>query len=747
MPDRLTDIQTAIAQLRALNMPVPPELQREYETLTVQTNTIAHNSGAGAIAASGGVAAANQGVAVGGNVDQLHIHNPPQSSNPPFLHSSIPHQPTFFGRTKELATIADAIAPEARTWGALIDGPGGIGKTALAIRAAHCAPAEHFTHKIFLSAKVRELTPQGEEKLEDFMLPNYIALLTELARELKEEGIAKLPENERANAVRRALGDKRALLVIDNLETFPDAERLRLFQFLGRLPAGCKAIVTSRRRTDLDVRTVRLDRLEQADALALLDDLATRNRYLRAATSAERQTLYEITNGNPLLMRWTAGQLGRRGSACATVPEACEYLKHAPRDNDPLEYIFGDLLDTFTASETAVLAALTHFTQPAKTKWVAELADLAEPQAQTALEDLADRALLVSDSEAQTFLLPLLAAQFLRAKRPDIVVQMSNRLIKRALAIAAKSSKSLNLSNVLDRFRNLLQGQNAQSNPIESLEAGWPTISAALPLLVNGDNARLQPFCDEIIEFLNFSGHWDEWLWLSEQAEEKARASKDFDNAGWRAFHAGMVYYLRGQSVPVLTCADRAAAHWEQANAGAREKSMAIRLRGLGYGLNKDYPSAIAAYQQSLALRRTLSTESEDFSVALNDLAGAEQLSGDYTAAERHYAEALRIAKKTNDREGVTLYIGNLAGLALNREDWPTTERLAREALPLAEAIGRQELVASNCGRIAKALARQGQPHAGLPYARRAVEIYTKLRIDPETMEKAQAVLRECEGG
>jgi hypothetical protein len=39
-------------------------------------------------------------------------------------------KPFFFGREKELQSIAEAISPEARTWGALIDGPGGIGKTA-----------------------------------------------------------------------------------------------------------------------------------------------------------------------------------------------------------------------------------------------------------------------------------------------------------------------------------------------------------------------------------------------------------------------------------------------------------------------------------------------------------------------------------------------------------------------------------------------------------------------------------------
>src|SRR5215207_1244464 len=61
--------------------------------------------------------------------------------------STLPHQPYFFGRERELAIIADAISPDSRTWGALIDGPGGIGKTALAIRAAHLAPPTFFERK------------------------------------------------------------------------------------------------------------------------------------------------------------------------------------------------------------------------------------------------------------------------------------------------------------------------------------------------------------------------------------------------------------------------------------------------------------------------------------------------------------------------------------------------------------------------------------------------------------------------
>ena len=103
------------------------------------------------------------------------------------------------------------------------------------------------------------------------MLPNYMTLLVELARELGDDAIAKIDPNLRANEVRRLLADKHALIIIDNLETFDEkTERPRVFQFLGRLPRSCKAIVTSRRRIDTPAEIIRLDKLERADALELI---------------------------------------------------------------------------------------------------------------------------------------------------------------------------------------------------------------------------------------------------------------------------------------------------------------------------------------------------------------------------------------------------------------------------------------------------------------------------------------------
>ena len=72
---------------------------------------------------------------------------------PTLRKAELPNQPYFFGREDELETIKDALAPENRSWGALIDGPGGIGKTALAIRAGHLAPEGNFKTKFFSRLK------------------------------------------------------------------------------------------------------------------------------------------------------------------------------------------------------------------------------------------------------------------------------------------------------------------------------------------------------------------------------------------------------------------------------------------------------------------------------------------------------------------------------------------------------------------------------------------------------------------
>lgn len=641
-------------------------------------------------------------------------------------HTSIPNnlprlQP-FFGRESELAQIREALDPDNRTWGALIDGPGGMGKTSLAIRAAYDCPPEQFKSIVFVSVKNRELDDDGVRELGVFVLPGFLEMLNELSRELGRADITKAPEDERIRLLLDALRDEQALLILDNLESLPKSDRDRLFTFVKRLPQGCKAILTSRRRIGSGSEELILKKISQEAALETLADLAKRNDLLKKTKKKERIALYKQTTGNPLLLRWVAGQLGR--GSCRTFNDALAFLRSCPDDNDPLEFVFGDLVNEFTGDETKVLCALTYFTLPAKVEHIATVACCDEESAETALRSLANRSLVVPDTEETAFALVPLVADFLRRQKPEVVAATGDRLEERAYALVVENGY-----NNFDNF--------------PMLDAAWPTVAAALPRFLAGPNDRLQTVCNALQHFLNFTGRWDERLALSRDAEDKAVAAKDFSEAGWRAYDAGSVYYLRGQSAEVLACADRAENHWRDAQVGAREHAVAIRLRGKGHQLARDYPAAVTALSEAVKLDRTLNSESVDVATGLNDLAGAERLSGDLNAAERDFREALRIARTVDYREGVAYMTGNLAQLELDREDWPSAEALAREALTLAQNVGRKELIAYNCFRLARALVQQGRKAEALPYARRAVEIFTALRH--LGLEVGHQILAECE--
>ena len=278
---------------------------------------------------------------------------PPKSSIP----NNLPRLQSFFGRIEELKQIREALDPENRTWGALIDGPGGMGKTSLAVRAAYDCPAGQFQRIIFLSAKDPEMDDDGVRPLTGFILPGFLEMLNELARELGQPEIPKAPEDQRIRLLLDALRPAQALLILDNLESLPKSDRDQLFNFVKRLPQGCKAILTSRRRIGSGSELLILEKLDQIAALATLADLARHNKLLAKTSNAERIALYTQTGGNPLLLRWVAGQLGR--GSCRTFTDAMRFLRTCPPENDPLEFIFGDLVEEFTREETGALCALT----------------------------------------------------------------------------------------------------------------------------------------------------------------------------------------------------------------------------------------------------------------------------------------------------------------------------------------------------------------------------------------------------
>jgi tetratricopeptide (TPR) repeat protein len=638
--------------------------------------------------------------------------------------TSIPHnlpslQP-FFGREEELQKIADALDPESRTWGALIDGPGGMGKTSLAVRAAYAAPPDAFERIVFVSLKSRELDDDGVRDLSGFLISGLVELLNELARELGHANITKAPDDQRPRMLLDALRGTRTLLILDNLESLLKPERDIVFTFVKKLPSECKAILTSRGRIGSAAEELILEKLSVGAALATLAKLAETNSILAKTSEAERLTLYRETGGNPLLLRWTAGQIGR--GSCIRFTDAIFYLRSCPEGNDPLEFIFGDLVEDFTETETRALCALTYFTLPAKVEHIAELAECPQAEVDPALRSLINRSLVVPSDELKTFALVPLVADFLRKKRPEVVAETGDRLDKCAYALVVENGYRRHERFIL-------------------LEAGWPTVAAAMPRFLAGPNNQLQVIADALSYVLEFNGRWDELLAFSTDAEKRAVGARDFLNAGWQAFRAGWVHFLRKQSPETLACADRAESHWAKAKSGVHERASVFRLRGMGYQLAKSYEEAITAYAKALDLWRNLGDD-KSISSVLSDLADVQKFSGNLDDAERDYREALRIAKRIDFREGLANFTGNLAALALDRNDWSSAEVLARESLSLSEEIGRQQLIASNCRRLAKALVRQGKNMDGVPLAQRAVDIFSQLN-SPDLAD-ALGILEEC---
>ncbi len=179
---------------------------------------------------------------------------------------------------------------------AVVNGAGGLGKTTLAVHAAHQVASEFPDGQLYvdlLGASPQAATP-GEV----------------LARFLRDLGIEgdKIParDDERATLYRSALTGRRVLVLLDNAK---DAAQVRPL-----LPgsSSCAVLVTTRNRTsDLaSMRFVDLDVLEDTEALALFSRIVGEER-AAAEPDATAEVLVACA-GLPLAIRICAARLAKR---------------------------------------------------------------------------------------------------------------------------------------------------------------------------------------------------------------------------------------------------------------------------------------------------------------------------------------------------------------------------------------------------------------------------------------------------
>jgi DNA-binding SARP family transcriptional activator len=208
----------------------------------------------------------------------------------------------FTGRVPELSTLLKLARPARADVAetvviSSIGGMGGVGKTALALHAAHRLRTEFPDGQLFLD--LRGFTPgvqpvDAQEALDRLLRSLGVPAQT-VPREL----------DERAALYRHLLADTRTLIMLDNAA---DAAQVRPL-----LPgyAGCMVVVTSRRRlTDLDdAYLVDLDVLDEQEAVELLDKVAGQGRI--PAGHPELGRLVELCGRLPLAIRIIGSRLRR----------------------------------------------------------------------------------------------------------------------------------------------------------------------------------------------------------------------------------------------------------------------------------------------------------------------------------------------------------------------------------------------------------------------------------------------------
>ncbi|GAA2793157.1 AfsR/SARP family transcriptional regulator [Crossiella cryophila] len=210
---------------------------------------------------------------------------------------------SFAGRTADLAAL-DALLPEpgcsAPRTIALV-GPGGIGKTALAVHWAHRVRAGFPDGQLFVD--LRGYDPVSSVSIEQTLTACLRALGVSAQR-------VPVTLDEQVALYRSLLAGKRVLLVLDNVANAGQVRPL--------LPpgSGCVALVTS--RSDLrsltvlnDARVRYLDVLTAEDSHDLLAELC--GPELLAAEPADARLLAALCGHLPLALRIAAANLhGRR---------------------------------------------------------------------------------------------------------------------------------------------------------------------------------------------------------------------------------------------------------------------------------------------------------------------------------------------------------------------------------------------------------------------------------------------------
>ena len=615
----------------------------------------------------------------------------------------LPPQPTpFVGRQEELRAVGRLLkAPDCRL--VTLIGPGGIGKTRLALEAAQ-QNAGRFLHGVCFVP----LAPVGTA----FYLASTV---------VQALGLTLHGGKEATEHLLHYLEDKELLLVLDGFEHLLDGAGM-LTEILEQAP-DVKLLVTSRERLRLrwewtfEVRGLDYPREPLPDvpapeiarkysAVALFDQVARRTGmpFHLDEELADVVTICRLVDGMPLGIELAAVWAARYG--CRATAEAIEQnvdvlrteMRDMPERHRSMRATFEHSWRLLGPDERRVFRSLSVFR--GRFSEEAALAVVGAPQ--HVLEALVDKS-LVRRADSKRYEIHELLRQYAEEKLEAVAqeaTEIRDRHSRYYLGLLCRQEPELE-----DVTRPEVVHSIAED--IENVRIAWFWALQRKHLGILGE--ALNP----LYIFYELWSRFREGEALLECTAVTVRRQVDKGDRAGRLLLARLLV-RQGSFARYLGESPKGRQLLREGLQMAREMGerteMAFALNSLGIlaGMHGDYAEELEFFRESLSLYRALG-DRRRVAVLLNNLAIAHRLMGAYDEAERLSRESLALSRTMGNRRGMARALQHLALVAHVQGAYPEAERYYRESLELFREIGDRWGIALTLGNLGDLAYRRGE--------------------------------------
>ncbi|MFI5778326.1 ATP-binding protein [Nocardia sp. NPDC051570] len=601
---------------------------------------------------------------------------------------------TLVGREDQLRRIVQAAESERVVSIHAIDGMPGVGKTALAIRAAHELASRFPDGQYFVHLHAH--TP-GQPVADPAEV--LAGLLTGLGIDPRS-----LPDTleGRRDLWRDRLADKRVLLLLDDAHSPAQIEPL--------LPtgSGCVTMVTSRRRfIALDgAAPLALDVLDPDSAAGLFATLAHRT-ITDAADRAAVDRLVELCGYLPLAIVLLAGRLAHRPAwnitdlaemFTATTDRLAELETSDRAVRAAFELSYRDL----PVDQQIVFGLLGLHPGAEFDLWaVAALADIPLDTARRHLEAFYTDHLVEETSLGRYRLHDLLRefARTLAATAPaaDNIAAMT-RLLDYYQRSAAHADQWLarhtrpadgDTASPIDTGSLAVREFVDQMRALAWMRAERANLLACLDRTAESDPARMIAFTEVMVGLLDRDGPWPFASRLHRRAAEAAGRCGDNLAEANALNNLGTLQWQTGDY-------EQAADLYRQALTLYRDldnrlgEANAVSNLGVVCQLSGDYKQAADLHRQALARYRDLGNQRGQAN-ALNNLGVVHQPLGDYEQVVDLLQQALVCYRDIGDRYGEAHALGNLGLVRHATGGYEQAASVLQDALTRYRGIGYRQ--------------------------------------------------------